>query len=420
MLNGRAAALTAAVLIASAITAAHGGTPPAPPTFATTVGRQAPDFTVQALDGRSVTLAELRGGDALYLQFFADYCIECRAEVPLLNRVHESLGGRGLRVVGINFGEGRAEAERFARRTSPAYPLFLDPAGAAAKAFNVPFVPMNVLIDRAGVVRYQEVVPPADAATSLGRFLDTGELAPPAGVIGRLGEWLRRLLTSRSPWGLPVAFVGGVLSALLPCVYPVIPVAAAFFAAQAGHSRRRSLLMALAYGLGMALLVTLLGFIAVTAGTSIGQLASNPWMNVGVGVAIVVLALAVAEVIHVRPPEALGRAQGRAAALSGLPAAFLLGLVSGPVVSVCVAPILGAILLAIIAGQVGLAYGTLLVFLYGLGLALPFVLLGTFTGLLKSLPKPGRWMRAVQLGFSVLLALVGLYFILFRGLARLG
>ncbi|GAG15647.1 unnamed protein product, partial [marine sediment metagenome] len=256
------------------------------------------------------------------------------------------------------------EAERFGRHTGPAYPLYLDPEGSAAKALHVTAVPLNVVIDRDGVILYHEVMAPKDVSGTLARYLTTGQWEAERGLVGRVAYWFQSLLATRSAWALPLAFVGGMLSVLLPCVYPVIPLAGAFFAGQARGSKKGAFTLALAYALGMALLVTALGLIALTAGAKVQKIAANPWINVGVGVVIVLLSLPVLGVLHLRTPMALGRAQGRAASMRGLPAAFLLGVVSGPVVSVCVAPILGTILVAVSVGGVGVGFGTLLMLLY--------------------------------------------------------
>ena len=383
------------------------------------VGRPVPEVTLRSLDGADVRLSELRGDGVLLIQFFASWCGACREEVETLNRIHEALGGQGLAVIGIDYREDRAGVEAFVGALGndpPAYPLYLDPLREAERAFQVVGVPLAVLVDREGVIAYYDYRLPAEPVDSLARFLATGRLEAPTGVAAGLASTFRRLVEARSVWAVPVAFVGGMLSVLLPCVYPVIPVAVSFFAAQAGGSRGRSFLLALAYALGIAVLVALLGLTALLLKKSVGEMSANPVVNVLVGLVIVFLALATAGVVHGRMPAALGRLQGRLAGMKGMPAAFLLGAVSGPVVSVCVAPILGSILL-VMRGEV--AFGTLLLFLYGFGLGAPFVLLGTFTGLIKSLPRPGRWMRVVQVGFGVLLAVAGLYFLVVRGLMEM-
>jgi len=409
------AAVWVALLIGAA-TAAHAQD--GADATASLVGRRVDDFVVAALDGRRLRLSEIRGDGPVFIQFFASYCKICREEVPVLNDAHRRLKDQGMPVIGITFREGPEGAADFKRKLSEpaAYPFYVDADGAAEKALFVQAVPLNVLIDADGVVRYYDVQLPEDTAEVLSRFLATGQLEPPRGAMARVSAAFKRLLAARSVWVFPIAFVGGVLSVLLPCVYPVIPVAAGFFGSQASGSRGRAFVLALAYGLGMALLVTALGLIALSVGTSVGEIAANRWVNLGVGLAIILFSLPVLGVVHLRTPGALGRAQGKAAAMRGAPAAFILGVVSGPIVSVCVAPILGAILLAVTVGGVGLVRGTILLLLYGLGLATPFIILGTFTGLLKSLPKPGGWMRWVQVAFGVLLALVGLYFALVRGI----
>ena len=95
----------------------------------------------------------------------------------------------------------------------------------------------------------------------------------------------------------------------------------------------------------------------------------------------------------------------------GLPGAFLLGLVSGLVVSQCATPVLAVILTYVMAQQSGVLYGAALLFLYALGCGLPLVLVGTFTGVLKNLRAFGKWSGAVNKISGVLLILLGAYFL---------
>ena len=95
----------------------------------------------------------------------------------------------------------------------------------------------------------------------------------------------------------------------------------------------------------------------------------------------------------------------------GLPGAFLLGLVSGLVVSQCATPVLAVILTYVMAQQSGVAYGAALLFLYALGAAVPVMLAGTFAGVLKNLRAFGKWNDLINRVGGALLILVGFYFL---------
>ncbi len=96
--------------------------------------------------------------------------------------------------------------------------------------------------------------------------------------------------------------------------------------------------------------------------------------------------------------------------LRGVWGALLLGLVSGFVASGCATPALAAIL-TLVMSQGAIGYGASLLFVYGLGRGVPIVLVGTFTGWLKSIP---RWMEVtglVERLSGALLVVIGMYFL---------
>jgi len=95
---------------------------------------------------------------------------------------------------------------------------------------------------------------------------------------------------------------------------------------------------------------------------------------------------------------------------NGYPGAFLLGLVAGIVASPCVGPVLVA-MLAYVAAQGSPLLGFSIFFTFALGLGVLFVALGTFTGVLASLPKSGAWMERVKIGFGLVFLGVALYYL---------
>ena len=122
------------------------------------VGRPAPAFELETLDGQRLALAEMRGSPVV-VNFWASWCIPCREEAPLLTAAARDHEAQGLRVVGIVYQDSREAARDFMTRYGQTYPGLLDPDGRAAVDFGVFGIPETFYIDRAGVVRSRQVGP---------------------------------------------------------------------------------------------------------------------------------------------------------------------------------------------------------------------------------------------------------------------
>lgn len=113
-------------------------------------GKPAPDFTLTSLDGKSVTLSQLRGGVVL-LDFWATWCAPCRAAMPHLEKLHQEFGGKGLTVVGVS-NEDRATVEAFIKAQNVTFTILLDPRHVTDRAYRVVAIPRTLIIDREGKV----------------------------------------------------------------------------------------------------------------------------------------------------------------------------------------------------------------------------------------------------------------------------
>jgi cytochrome c-type biogenesis protein len=172
--------------------------------------------------------------------------------------------------------------------------------------------------------------------------------------------------------------------------------------------RRRAFTISLAFALGLAVTFMLLGVLAALLGGLLGG-GTRIWYYVVAAVCFLI-GLQMLGVLGFTMPAWLDGTRQRVNA-RGLPGAFLLGLVSGLVVSQCATPVLAVILTYVMAQQSGVIYGAALLFLYALGCGLPLVLVGTFTGVLKSVRAFGKWSDAINKVSGVLLILVGFYFL---------
>ena len=118
----------------------------------------APDFVLPVLHAvagetaagpAAIRLSALRGGPVL-VNFWASWCVPCRTEVPLLNRLAREYGPQGLRVLGVNIQDLEPEARRFIRQYRVAYPNVRDRDGRVPRAYGVTGVPETFFVDARG------------------------------------------------------------------------------------------------------------------------------------------------------------------------------------------------------------------------------------------------------------------------------
>ena len=198
----------------------------------------------------------------------------------------------------------------------------------------------------------------------------------------------------------------GFLTALTPCVYPMIPITVSIFGARAGVPRRRAIALATMYVAGIAIMFGTLGTTFALIGKAFGTFLANPWVIVPLALFFVAMGLSMFGAFEVALPEALqsrlSRVGGR-----GFVGAFAMGLVAGIIAAPCTGPPLAS-LLAYVTTTHDVPRGFALLATYGAGVGLPFWLLAAFS---MSLPKPGSWMEWIKSLFGVLLFAAALYYL---------
>jgi cytochrome c-type biogenesis protein len=215
------------------------------------------------------------------------------------------------------------------------------------------------------------------------------------------------------PVAIGAAFAGGVLVALSPCVYPMLPIVSAYVGSRSAgeKSRSRSFLLSLAYVVGMAVVYALLGMVAALTGDLFGRIATNPWTLLTVAAILLLLALNIMEVLPF-PPWFSGRP--REPATGGVLGAFLIGAASGLVASPCTSPVLFA-LLTFVATNRSVIYGGALLFAFSMGMGVLLIAVGTFSGLAAALPRPGPWMTVVKKALGLLVLVLAGYYLVKAG-----
>jgi len=227
-----------------------------------------------------------------------------------------------------------------------------------------------------------------------------------AGVAGGgTQDRLKGLLEGAGPvLAIGIAFLGGVLTSLTPCVYPLIPITVSIFGARQA-ARGQAVLLSALYVLGIAATYTALGVGAALTGQAFGSVMANPWVIGVVAFFFVAMAASMFGAFEVALPSSL-HARLHTVGGTGHAGAFAMGLVAGVVAAPCTGPVLASILL-LIAKQGSVALGAGLMLSYALGMGLLFFAIGAFS---VSLPKSGAWMETVKSVFGVaLLAAAAIY-----------
>jgi len=211
-------------------------------------------------------------------------------------------------------------------------------------------------------------------------------------------DTLRTTLADGGLIALPAALVGGVIAGLNPCCLPMYPAAAATCCA-VREERARSFPAALAFVGGLAVATAILGIVASAAGRTLT--AVGGWIPY----VVAVIPLAAGAYLLGWLPLPPLRLQPIRARVGG---AFLAGLLLSLVIAPCGTPVLASIL-SYAAYRGSLPYGGLLLFVYGIGMSVPVLLLGVSAAKLAARLDRSGLRRWVDRATGVLLLGMGFY-----------
>ncbi|MBX7232339.1 MAG: thioredoxin family protein [Bdellovibrionales bacterium] len=206
-------------------------------------------------------------------------------------------------------------------------------------------------------------------------------------------------------------FIAGILTSFTPCVFPLIPITLSVLGARQKKSNRKSgFFLSLCYVLGIAITYATLGLIAASTGVLFGSFLGHPAVALVIAFVFIILALSSLDVFTLQAPNFIRKHLSLHKTQGGLVGAFFTGLIAGIIASPCVGPVLAAILTYVAKTQnLKLGFGLLFVFAFGLGQL--FLLLGTFSGLQKYLPKSGPWMVYIKYIFSLTFFIIALFYL---------
>ncbi len=212
--------------------------------------------------------------------------------------------------------------------------------------------------------------------------------------------------------GLPLTFLlvflGGLALNLTPCIYPLIPITISYFGGQAEGKKGGAVAHAVIYVIGMAATYSVLGVIAAFTGSLFGVALQYPPVLIGIALVMIVLALSMFDVYELRMPAFLNKFAG--GSQKGYFGTFFMGLTVGIIAAPCIGPfVLG--LLTYVGNRGNVVLGFSLFFVLALGLGVPFLILGIFSGSLNKIPRSGAWMVWVRTIFGFILVGMALYFL---------
>lgn len=123
-------------------------------------GHQTPPFVVSTIDGGTVSMPSESGRPALVV-FWASWCGPCRREAVEIAEIVRSYGDR-VQVISINSGEDPTKVKLTAQEWGMQWPVGLDPKGSVSHRFEVDALPLVLVMDRAGMIRFRGNGLPSD------------------------------------------------------------------------------------------------------------------------------------------------------------------------------------------------------------------------------------------------------------------
>ena len=202
----------------------------------------------------------------------------------------------------------------------------------------------------------------------------------------------------------------GLLLALTPCVFPMIPILSSLIVGAKDMNTKKAFIYSIVYVLAMSVAYTIAGVLAGLFGANLQAALQNPIAITIFALIFVALALSMFGFYEISLPASwqtkLAKKSDEAGSKGGLIGVAIMGFLSALIVGPCVAPPLAGALVYI--GQTGDALlGGLALFVMSLGMGMPLILVGTGAG--KFMPKPGGWMEAVSRVFGVVMLGVAIW-----------
>ncbi len=135
------------------------------------VDAPAPDFALRGIDGHTLRLSEFRS-DIVLLSFSSERCTRCRQSMPLLEELFRLHAVDGLQVISVDIDGNSKSAENVAKELGLTFPVLLDTDQSVSRLYDLNRLPLILLIDREGTVRFENKGFRGDSGAQISAKLD--------------------------------------------------------------------------------------------------------------------------------------------------------------------------------------------------------------------------------------------------------
>ena len=135
------------------------------------VGKKVLPFTLtEATTSEEINISDLIGKKVIYITWWATWCKACVEEIPELKHLYSKFKDKGLEIVSINVKESKTKVAKYVKKKEVPYLNVLDLDGAVSKMYKVVGIPVNVVIDKNGVIQYFGSTVPANAEALIAKL----------------------------------------------------------------------------------------------------------------------------------------------------------------------------------------------------------------------------------------------------------
>jgi len=118
------------------------------------LNKSAPEFALPDIEGNALVNLKDYHGKVVYLDFWASWCLPCRASFPLLDQLYQRYREKGLEIVAINLDEDDSSLNRFKQRYPVSFTLVRDKNALTPQKYQVEAMPSSFIIDKKGNIRH--------------------------------------------------------------------------------------------------------------------------------------------------------------------------------------------------------------------------------------------------------------------------
>ncbi len=115
------------------------------------VGDEAPDFTLEDLNGEEHRLSDYKG-QGVFLNFWGTWCKPCAKEMPAMNNQYAKFKDQGVQILAINIAQSNFEVQKFSNQYGLDFPVVLDRTKSVMHTYNVDPLPTSILVNPEGKI----------------------------------------------------------------------------------------------------------------------------------------------------------------------------------------------------------------------------------------------------------------------------